>query len=433
MSHFQTSNVIFESGGALNLDYRRDLFVEREELLDEYITRLEPVLQGRSPENIFVDGEPGTGKTSTTRYALDLLEAEMEEQDLTFTSTHVTASQDSTSFQLLIKVTNEFRERHGQEPLSMTGYSYDQVSSKLRTELGKLSGAVYVVIDEIDEITNPDQVLTDLSRLSERDTLSNLRLGLIVIGNDGNVVQHLDQSTVSSLQPSRVSFPPFKTSEIESVLRKRAEVALVDGVLDDKILKLCSAAAADAGGDIRDAIELLNQAGEMARVRIRNAEDSEHQPERILEGDVRDARDEMTPTWVQDTIQNLSNTKNQIVFSIIRLAVKRETPSRTSEIHHYHSTQFPDSSISERRCREFLQRLHERGLLHRSPTNNGQDDTDPGQYDEYGLRINLVEVLDALKTTSFDWYSEELVENLTEEALDNGVVSESEKERIVTA
>lgn len=44
-----------------------------------------------------------------------------------------------------------------------------------------------------------------------------------------------------------------------------------------------------------------------------------------------------------------------------------------------------------------------------------------------------MEVLDALKTTSFDRHSEEVVDNLTEEALDNGVVSESEKEHIVTA
>ncbi|MFC7018542.1 MULTISPECIES: Cdc6/Cdc18 family protein [Haloarcula] len=433
MSRFKTESTIFSSEEAFRDEYREDLFVERDEIVDNYIRLLQPILRNRSPPNIFVSGERGTGKTSTTKYVLDLLEKELAGADRTLSTVSVTSSQGSKSYQMLIKVVNELRAKYGdedEEQLPKTGNSYDKVKSELDNQLARLTGVLYVVIDEADDICEPDKFFNDLSRIHERAGLSNLDIGIIGIANDGHVLDELKPATRSTLQFKELVFASFTTSELREILRKHGEIGFCDGVLSKKIIELSAAKCSRMGGDVRDGLELLSHAGDIARMRIEAEEQSNSEPREITEEDVEKAEKEIVPAWVSTAIQNLGDNHCRILYIIGSAAAQGKTPLRTSEVQGALSSMF-GCDYSTRHIQEHLRSLTERGLLSRSHTNNGRQEVDGGSYNKYGLGVELLRLIEGLSNAEFSGGSYDLIESLCEAVFMNGSLSQSEMDRIL--
>lgn len=433
MSRFQSEPTIFSSETAFGTDYREDLFVERDEIVDDYIGLLQPILRNRSPPSIFVSGERGTGKTSTTKHVLGLLEEELAGTDRTLSTVSVTASQGSTSYQMLIKVVNELRAKYGDEDeelLSQTGSSYDRVKSKLYDQLARLTGVLYVVVDEADDICEPDKFFNDLSRIHERAGLSNLDIGIIGIANDGHVLEELDPATRSTLQFKELVFGSLVASELRDILRGHGEIGFRDGVLSEEIIELSAAKCSQMGGDVRDGLELLSHAGEIARMRIEAEEQPDSEPREITVEDVHKAEKEMTPAWVSTAIQSLADNHCRILFVVGNAAAKGNTPIRTSEVQDSLSSAFGQDH-SMRHIQEHLRSLTERGLLTRSYTNNGRQELDGGSYNQYSLGVELPKLIEGLSNVELPAGSYEWIEDLCESALVNGSLSQSEMDRIL--
>jgi cell division control protein 6 len=58
---------------ALLDDYTPDTLVGRDDELDEYHGALQPAIYGEQPDNIFLYGKAGVGKTAATRFLLNKL------------------------------------------------------------------------------------------------------------------------------------------------------------------------------------------------------------------------------------------------------------------------------------------------------------------------------------------------------------------------
>jgi|GEM_PF-5726468 len=433
MSRFQSEPTIFSSEKAFGTSYREDLFVERDEIVDDYIVLLQPILRNRSPPNIFVNGERGTGKTATTKYVLGLLEEELAGTDRMLSTVSVIASQGSTSYQMLIKVVNELRTKYGdenEEPLSQTGNSYDRVKAELYNQLAQLTGVLYVVVDEADDICEPDKLFNDLSRAHERAGLSDLDIGIIGIANDGHLLEELEPATRSTLQFKELVFDSFLTSELREILRRHGEIGFREGVLSEEIIELSAAKCGQMGGDVRDGLELLSHAGEIARMRIEAEEQPNSEPREITVEDVHKAEKEMTPAWVSTTIQSLADNHRRILFIVGNAAAKENTPMRTSEVQDSLSRSFGQDH-SMRYIQEHLRSLTEQGFLTRSYTNNGRQEVDGGSYNQYSLGVELPKLIEGLSHVEFPAGSYEWIEDLCESALVNGSLSQSEMDRIL--
>lgn len=93
------------------------------------------------------------------------------------------------------------------------------------------------------------------------------------------------------MSEEEVVFPPYNALQIQDILKKRADMAFKEGVLQQGIIEKCAAFAAREHGDARRALELLRVAGELAErkglsnVRIDHLDEAEDkiEKERIIE------------------------------------------------------------------------------------------------------------------------------------------------------
>lgn len=60
-------------------------------------------------------------------------------------------------------------------------------------------------------------------------------------------------------------FSPYDANDLQHILEKRADLAFEAGVLDGDVVPLCAAFAAQDKGSARQALDLLLEAGDLAR------------------------------------------------------------------------------------------------------------------------------------------------------------------------
>jgi len=66
MGRFNRESFIIQDKDVLRDDYQPETLEERDEELDEYAAALRPVIQGWQPNNVFLYGVTGVGKTAAT-------------------------------------------------------------------------------------------------------------------------------------------------------------------------------------------------------------------------------------------------------------------------------------------------------------------------------------------------------------------------------
>ena len=134
--------------------------------------------------------------------------------------------------------------------------------------------------------------LTSLNTL-----LSKGRCSIIGISNDLHFTQHLDPRVSSRLSQEDIVFHPYVATEIQNILNERAEMGIKAGVLDDGVIKLCSALAAQEHGDARRALDLLRISVQKAEHRSENRVDTKHV--RLAQSQLE--YDQVTPVTVSYT------------------------------------------------------------------------------------------------------------------------------------
>lgn len=69
-------DTIYQDKDVLKEDYQPDEILEREAEIEEYKHALSDAIFGRTPDNVFLFGKSGVGKTAVTNYVLAELEGE---------------------------------------------------------------------------------------------------------------------------------------------------------------------------------------------------------------------------------------------------------------------------------------------------------------------------------------------------------------------
>ena len=228
------------------------------------------VATGQRPENVFVFGPTGTGKTSVARFVLD----ELKEYTEKASAAYVNCWEHDSRQAVLSLIADSLGEA-----LPRRGIGSDEIFSRVVQSMRYQQKACIVVLDEADRIAESgnESLFYDLSRAKENHGAS---FGLVLVSNSQGLLSGLDDRIRSSLRLSPVEFRKYSPSQLKDILSARAKNAFNPGACDDEIIGLCAAFGAKAGGDARVALETLWQAG-------RNAE--KLGAEKIGEKDVRDA------------------------------------------------------------------------------------------------------------------------------------------------
>ncbi len=385
MPRFERKQNIFRNKDALGESYQPDSIEERDEEIEAYMDALQPVVDGWEPNNIFIYGNTGVGKTAVTEYLLGVLKSDVAEyDDVDLSVISVNCKTLNSSYQVAVELVNTLRPAGGE--ISSTGYPQQTVFKKLYEELDAVGGTVIIVLDEVDSIGDRDELLYELPRARSNGYLDQTKVGLIGISNDFKFRNQLDPRVQDTLCERELQFPPYDATELSNILESRAEVAIVEDGYDDAVLKLCAALAARDSGSARQALDLLRLAGEIAENR---------DAETIVEDHVNAARSKLEQERVEEGMRELTAHGRLALLAVTSKAAKNETPCRTRELYSEYTTLCESSGVdalAQRSVHNHLSDLRMLGILSANENRSGSR----GNYYSYELDVPFSSAVDAM-------------------------------------
>jgi cell division control protein 6 len=388
MALFERDNDIYRDRDALREDYQPEELVGRDEELQTFQAALQPVINGEQPNNIFLYGKTGVGKTAATKYLLShLREDAAQYDDLDLRVIFLNCDGLTSSYQIATRLVNRLRSESNQ--ISTTGYPLASVYEMLWEELDDSAGSVLVVLDEIDHV-NDDSILYQLPRARANGNLSNAKIGLIGISNDFSFRDDLSPKVKSSLCEQEIHFPAYNAENLRAILEQRAEVAFHDDVLNEEVIPLCAAYGAKDAGDARQSIDLLMKAGDLARDQETSSISEEH---------VRRGRRALERGRIKEGINGLTEHGHLVLYALLTLDLEGETPIRSRDVRPRY-TRFAELAnrdpLVPRRMRDHLSELAMLGIVSVTERNEGRRG---GTYREYALDMDVELILSAMSDT----------------------------------
>jgi cell division control protein 6 len=382
---FNPDNELYKNRDTLFDDYTPQRIVGRDTELEQYHAALQPVINGERPSNIFLYGKTGVGKTAATKFLLNRLEADADRHDIDLQVVYLNCEDLNSSYQVAVKLINQFRDPS--EQISGTGNPQHQVYEYLWEELDAVGGTILIVLDEVDNIGEDDSILYQIPRARSNENVTNSKVGIIGISNDLSFRDNLSSKVRSSLCEKAISFPPYDAPELEDVLEQRADTAFHDDALSDEVLPLCAAYGAQDAGDARKALDLLREAGDVARARNAPQVEEKH---------VTKAREKLEREEVMDGIADLAEHPQLTLYALATFEGEGRTPVSSSTIYDRYKElcqRVGNEPRTSRRARDFLQDLADLSITARIPQNEGLSG---GQYYDHKLKHDLETVVVAM-------------------------------------
>ncbi len=254
-SKFAKENLIFKDERFLYPEFVPEKLPHRDAEIDEIAFALQPVLNGGKPQNIFVLGASGTGKTVTVKKVLQQLEEFSDRAK----SLYLNCFEYNTRYSILAKITNFLGY-----PVPRRGIATDEVYQQMLNSMKRIDFTPIIVLDEMDQLLKGEEapkILYDLLRVSD---YQKSRFGLVLISNEPGILLRLDSRVKSSLNEQRVEFNSYLPQQLKDILSERCKYAFFSGVLENEVVNVAAAFSAKNNGDARIAIESLLKAGRLA-------------------------------------------------------------------------------------------------------------------------------------------------------------------------
>ncbi|MBI4043309.1 MAG: AAA family ATPase [Candidatus Diapherotrites archaeon] len=340
----------------------------REKQIEEIGRLVALTLSGKRPDNLFVYGKPGTGKTSTARHVLEELMAFAAKRGARVRGIYVNCRTHNSKYKVLIKC---LKELYPQE--SFLGFSGAFLYEKLLDFLRENKHQVILALDELDKVKDLDELVYALTRCN--DELTDGSVSILGISNNLMFKDRLDPRTKSSLCKQEMVFPPYNAEELKAILEQRVQQAFKPNVVQANAINLASAIAAQESGDARTAVMLMLRAGEIAE---------KEGLDTVREEEVRKARTSVEEEIILSMVSTLPEQEQIVLYAIACLALDKKGTRKLSgeieegilysgevyEAYQQIARQFKEDVVSARWYREYVNELEMYGLI--LTTNSGK-------------------------------------------------------------
>ncbi|RXE56822.1 cell division control protein Cdc6 [Methanoculleus taiwanensis] len=313
---YLTNRRIFKNREVLRHSYRPHILPHRKPQIDELASILAPALNNETPSNILIYGKTGTGKTASVRYVGLELENASGVTGTRCRIVHLNCEVIDTQYRVLAQIANclEDHDEHASDStrihIPMTGWPTDQVYMELKKQLENSGGVMVIVLDEIDKLVKKsgDDTLYNLTRINS--DLKRAKVSIIGISNDLRFTDFLDPRVLSSLSEEEIVFPPYNAPQLCDILQQRSEIAFVEGALDESVIPLCAALAAQEHGDARRALDLLRVSGELS-----DRENSDM----VTERHVKMAQEKIETDSMVECVSTLPTQSKAVLYAMLIL------------------------------------------------------------------------------------------------------------------
>ncbi len=351
---------IFNNKEVLRPTYTPDTLVHRDEQINSLATILVSALRGDTPSNILIYGKTGTGKTAASRHVGRELERIGEQLNVQCSVVYVNCEVIDTQYRLLANLARQFGE-----DVPMTGWPTDQVFAKFKEAVDSKKQVIIIILDEIDKLVKKgDDVLYNLSRANS--DLKQAKVSMIGVSNDLKFTEFLDPRVKSSLGEEEIIFPPYDADQISDILVERAEIAYKNGVLEETVIPLCAAFAAQEHGDARRALDLLRVAGELA--------EREKKPH-VQEEHVRRAQDKIEVDRVIEVVKTLPTQSKLALCAVINLrnnGYKNVTTGEVYNVYRQLCINVDMDILTQRRVTDLMSELDMLGIVNALVVSKGR-------------------------------------------------------------
>ncbi len=323
---------IFKNEEVLLPDHLPDILPHRDGQIKLLADNLLPAAKGRKPQNTFIFGPPGIGKTHVAKYVF----REFEEFSERVKTVYVNCWDFKTAVAILSQIISELGFL-----VQRRGWAKDEIIERFREAMGKVKKNLIVCLDEVDQIEQ--EALYDLLRINQY--VKN-QVGLVFISNNVHAFSNLEPRIQSSLNLEEIEFKAYSIKEMKDILDERAKHAFVS--VGPGVVVLCASHALQKGGDVRVGLECLLKAGRSAEKDSANQVKVEH-VKRILES-VKDAKPEI-----------LKNNLNWIEKDILKCMKKGKTYT-SGELYELYCESV-EKCVSDRKFRDCINHLALIGLV----------------------------------------------------------------------
>jgi cell division control protein 6 len=310
-------NSVFRNKGLLDPDavIDEDRIVGRDDQLEDIITYLRPALQGNRPPNMLLYGPSGTGKSlivnAVCQQVLELANSQGDRFGVIKVNCQTIKSHDRAVYRLVKNAAEEAGVNVG---VPESGISTDQKLDRFYEILSNNFDSVIIILDEVDLLIGRQRDANDepaysklLYQLSRASQLGRIEghVSVAALTNDPRFMEDLDGRAESSFNPQDIIFPDYDANQLQAILEHRRD-AYQDDALEDGIIPLSAAFAAQDHGDARKAIDLFRKAGEIADRGGKNTVREEH---------VRGAQKEAERDRTLTQMQGLSTQKKLSLYA----------------------------------------------------------------------------------------------------------------------
>jgi len=317
---------IFKDLSVLSPHYIPEKLPHRKAEIKETIRILSPILRNEKPNNIFIYGKTGTGKTAVVRHVTRELEKIAKDPERNKYGVRACAVYMNcgfgynTKYQVLVKLLGDDclnESGYVDTPLSdraskqkLVGLSPTELFERLKAVIQENSISLVIILDEVDLIKDVDELMYLLTRINDevaQDESSSGRVSLIGISNNSSFKDALDSRSKSTLCEEEMVFKPYNANQLKTILAQRVKLGLKSGCISSSNVALISAYAAQTNGDARYALKLLQKSGEIAQTSGRK---------RIRTDDVKEARVKVEEDITYELISTLPEPQQIVLYSI---------------------------------------------------------------------------------------------------------------------
>lgn len=354
--YIRSQSIFKKDREVLRPSYIPDELPHREEQINHLASILVTALSGQRPSNVMIFGKTGTGKTATIKYIgkeIKQAQGQYSKVDYIYMNCEIVDTQYGVLQNIGNQFINDFNER-----IPFTGWSTERVYNILREKIDETERVIVIALDEIDKLVykNGDDALYHLTRIN--DDLTKAKVSVIGISNDLKFMEFLDARVKSALGEEKMVFPPYNAEQLKDILNQRASLAFEDGILDEGVVPLCAALAAQEHGDARRALDLLRVAAEIAE---------RNQDIRVTEAHVNKAKNKIELDCVSEAMRTLPTQSKLILMGIFINEQQGNAKLTTGDVYETYKELCRMTGmavLTQRRITDLISELDMLGLIH---------------------------------------------------------------------
>lgn len=237
--------------------------VGRDDQIESVANEIGAIVRDDPPNNVMIFGKTGTGKSLVSKHVATRARGAARSNGVACEVVYVDCSEADTETRVSREVARQLCRQTGDDrEIPLRGIGTMEYYQHIWQLLDDHLDAALIVLDEIDKLDNSN-ILMQLSRAQEAQK-TDCYIGIIGISNKIQYKETLDERIDSSFGHRELIFHPYDAAQLQEIMRNRTD-AFRTGVLKSGSIELCAALAAKKHGDARKAIDILKEAGELAR------------------------------------------------------------------------------------------------------------------------------------------------------------------------